>query len=181
MIHLYSNCGTTNVFNNVSMTSFMRVLNVRKIHPTIRLPLTTTFAHAYRIPHWVQNWFPDLLQISQSLKIQTYLRWITCCYLLPRYIFGLMQFGDVGVSERVVFSDCHILLSPAKEPRLAFCVFLSMSIISIRSNSGPRTDLWRTHDKTHTQSDKWPFNSLLRLFKEGFQALKGFFLWRKVL
>ena len=42
MIHPYSPCDTTNVFNNVSMISLMRVLKVRKIHPTIRLPLATT-------------------------------------------------------------------------------------------------------------------------------------------
>ena len=42
MIHRYSTCGATVFDNNVSMTSFVRVLNGRKIHLTIRLRLATT-------------------------------------------------------------------------------------------------------------------------------------------
>ena len=46
------------------------------------------------------------------------------------------------------------LVSSAKEPRLAFRVFLSMSIFTIRNNSGRRADPWETPNNTHTQSDK---------------------------
>lgn len=85
--------------------------------------------------------------------------------------------------EWLVLSHWHILVSSAKEPRLAFCVFLLMSIISIRNNSRPRTDTWGTTNNTHTLTDKRLFtlthcclflkkaSNHLRIFPVMFSAL----------
>ena len=61
---------------------------------------------------------------------------------------------------------------------LEFWKVLFPSFISIRNNSGPWRNPWRTPDNTHTQSNKWLFTlTQLPLFMESFQPFKDFYHW----
>ena len=99
MIHPCSTCGTTTVFNDVSMIPFVRVPNVRKIHPATQLPLANTLVTCLSNFPLGSKIIPRSLTLSlastcslevfhkemfwhfpQSSITQTYLRF----YLLPR-------------------------------------------------------------------------------------------------
>ena len=99
---------------------FVRVLSLHKIHPTTQLPLPTTLVMLSNfpicskiIPRSFTSFFPSLLfpslpwryfiimeWSSTFLKVQTFkLILITCCYLLPRYLFGVLPFVEPRVCE----------------------------------------------------------------------------------
>ena len=146
MIHPCSTCGATTVFNNVSMIPFVRVPNVRKIHPATQLPLATTLVMC--LPNFTlgSKIIPTSLTLSLasicSLEVfHKEMFWHFPQSLITQNLSPFLSSAQIYIWSDavfrcldgwVVFSECHILALSTKELRLAFCVFLLMSTISIR-------------------------------------------------
>ena len=107
MKHPYSTCSTTYVFNGVSIISLVRVRNVRNYTSDVVIEFPIRFKNDSQISYTLLcHQFVSLdvyngmiCHFSQSLTTPTFLHLISCCDLLPRFTFGLMQFVDGGLSE----------------------------------------------------------------------------------